>query len=196
MATGFRHLPSIADEIAKLRRSWVWLLVWGILLVMIGTVALAYPFMATVSSVMTFGVLLLLAAGVQFSTAFVARGWGGVLMALLVGAFYAFAGVILVGRPGLGAAGFTLFLAMLFFAVGVARIATGLVYQFSGWGWTVINGVVSIFLALLIWQDFPEAALWVIGVFVGIDLILAGWSWIMLATRLQRLQNGVASHSL
>ena len=63
---------------------------------------------------------------------------------------------------------------MLLFAVGIVRIASAMVNRFSGWGWTVISGIMSVLLAVLIWQDFPENALWVIGLFVGIDLIFAG----------------------
>lgn len=191
MSTGFPFFRSaMAAEAEALRRSWGWLLAWGVLLALTGAVAVAYPVLATVASVQVFGVLLLVAAGVHFAGAFAARGWGGVLMAVLCGALYFFAGVVLLERPLLGAAGYTLFLAMLFFAAGVARVVAGLLHRFSGWGWTVLSGVVNIVLAVLIWRDLPESALWVIGLFVGIDLIFAGWGWIMLALGLSQLPKG------
>lgn len=185
---------AVAEEIDHLRRSWGWLLFGGILLVLAGIVALAFPFLATVSSIATIGVLLLVAAVVQIASAFVGRSWGGALMALVCGALYAFAGVVLLRRPLLGAVGFTLFLTLLFFAVGVGRITAALLDRFSGWGWTVLNGVVSITLALLVWRNFPEAAFWVIGMFVGIELIFAGWAWIMLAAGLHHLPGELVSH--
>jgi uncharacterized membrane protein HdeD (DUF308 family) len=134
-----------------------------------------------------FGVLLLLAAVGQFAGAFQSQGWGGRLCAVLCAALYLFAGVVLIERPLLGAAGYTLFLTMLFFAVGVVRIAAGVGSRFSGWGWAAVSGGVSILLAVLIWQDLPGSALWVIGTFVGIDLIFAGWSWVMLGMAARRL---------
>jgi uncharacterized membrane protein HdeD (DUF308 family) len=180
-----RNLPlfrsAIAAELDAVHRNWGWLLAWGVLLLVSGLVALTYPIAATVVSVQVFGVLLLIAAGGQLAAAFHSRGWGGVLVAILVGFLYFVGGVILLERPLGGAIVYTVFIAMLLFAVGIVRIASAMVNRFSGWGWTVISGIMSVLLAVLIWQDFPENALWVIGLFVGIDLIFAGVSWIMLA---------------
>ena len=94
---------------------------------------------------------------------------------------------MLLERPLLGAAVYTLFLTMLFFALGIVRIVAAFTHRFSGWGWAVLSGVVTLCLGVLIWRQLPEAALWVIGTFVGIDLIFNGWSWVML---------GVAARSL
>ncbi len=188
MSTGFPYFRSaLAAEADALRRSWGWLLLWGVLLIVAGAAAVAFPVLATVASVQVFGVLLLVAAGAQLAGAAVARGWGGVLTAVLCGALYFFAGVVLLERPLLGAAGYTLLLAMLFLAVGAARIAAGLIHRFSGWGWAVLSGVVSVALGVLIWQDLPGSALWVVGTFVGIDLLFAGWGWVMLALGVRQL---------
>ncbi len=77
-------------------------------------------------------------------------------MAILCGILYLFAGVVLLERPLLGAAGYTLFLTMLFFAVGIVRIAGAILHRFSGWGWAVLSGCVSVLLAVLIWRDYPR----------------------------------------
>jgi uncharacterized membrane protein HdeD (DUF308 family) len=186
MSSGFPYFLAQAEaDLAALRRAWGWLLAWGLLLVAAGVAALAYPALATIVTVEVIGIILLVAAGGQFAGAFWARGWGGVVYAVLCGALYLFAGVVLLGRPALGAAGYTLFLSMLFFAGGVLRLVVAVARRFSGWGWTALSGVVGVVLALLIWQDFPESALWVIGTFVGIDLVFAGWGWVMLALALR-----------
>jgi uncharacterized membrane protein HdeD (DUF308 family) len=188
MSTGFPFFHSaIAAEAERLRKSWGWLLAWGLVLVVVGTAALLLPLLATVASAQVFGILMLIAAGGHIAAAFSARGWGGVLMTVLCGALYFFAGIVFLERPLLGAAAFTLFLAMMFFAGGVARIAAALIHRFSGWGWTVVSGAISVLLAILIWRDLPESALWVIGTFVGIDLIFSGLGWIILALGLRKL---------
>ncbi len=194
MSTGFPYFRSAAAaELEAVRRSWGWLVGWGVLLLVAGTAALAYPAAATVISVEVFGVLLLIAAGGQLAAVFFhARGWGGVLTSVLCGVLYFFAGVVLLERPLLGAAGYTLFLAMLFFALGVTRVTAAVVVRFSGWGWAAISGVISVLLAVLIWQNMPGSALWVIGTFVGIDLIFAGWSWVMLGLAARQLAPGTA----
>jgi uncharacterized membrane protein HdeD (DUF308 family) len=55
------------------------------------------------------------------------------------------------------------------------------VERFHGWGWVLANGIVTLILGVLIWREWPESALWVIGMFVGIDMLFAGWSWVMTA---------------
>lgn len=182
MSTGFPFFHAAGGhEAAALRRVWGWLLAWGVLLLALGTAAIAYPVAATIVTVEVVGVLLLMGGGAHFGGAFFARGWGGVVYAVLAGLLYVFAGAVLLERPALGAAGYTLFLTMLFFAGGVLRVAAAVTRRFSGWGWTALSGAVGVVLAVMIWQDFPGSALWVIGTFVGIDLIFAGWAWVMLA---------------
>lgn len=188
MSSGFPFFRSAAvAELDALRRVWGWLLAWGVLLSAAGCAALAYPAAATVVSVEVFGALLVFAAAGQFVAAFRARGWGGGLCAGLCGALYLLAGVVLLDRPLLGAAGYTLFLTTLLFALGVIRVAAAASARFSGWGWAALSGGVSVVLAVLIWRDFPASALWVIGTFVGIDLIFAGWSWVMAALAVRQL---------
>lgn len=198
MSTGFPYFRSaLAAEVEALRRSWGWFLLWGVLLIAAGIAAVAYPMLATVVSVQMFGILLLVAAGGQLAGAFAARGWGGVFLSVVCAALYLFAGMVLLERPLLGAAGYTLFLAMLFLAAGAARIAAGLLHRFSGWGWAVVSGLVSGLLAVLIWQDMPGSTLWVIGTFVGIDLLFAGWSWVMLALGVRHIpaQGPASTHN-
>ncbi len=182
MQTGFPFFRSgLESELRRLQGAWFWILLWGILLAVVGTFAVIYPVVATVATVEIFGVLMLIAAGGQIAGAFFARGWGGAVISLLCGVLYFFAGVIFIERPLVSASGFTLFLAMLFVAVGVARIAAAFSTRFAGWGWTLLSGIVTLVLGVMVWRQLPEAALWVIGTFVGIDLIFAGWAWIMLA---------------
>src|SRR5262249_11784744 len=94
---------------------------------------------------------------------------------------YAVLGFLLVQRPDAAAAGFTLVLAACFMVGGLFRIVSALVDRFPGWGWVLLNGVVTLLLGALIWRGWPEDSLQFIGLFVGIDMVFAGWSWIMMA---------------
>jgi uncharacterized membrane protein HdeD (DUF308 family) len=87
----------------------------------------------------------------------------------------------LVQHPVAAAAGFTLVLAAGFMVGGLFRIVSALADRFHGWSWVLLNGVVTLILGVMIWRQWPESALWVIGLFVGIDMVFAGWSWIMMA---------------
>lgn len=176
-----------------LRRNWGWLVGLGAVLVLAGTAAILSPYVATVLSVQVFGVFLLVAAGAEFGAAFWARGWQGVLLAVLVGLLYLFSGIVLVERTVWAAGLYTLFLAMYFFASGVVRVVVAVGHRFHGWGWAVLGGVVNLVLAGLIWQSFPEDSLWVIGTFVGIDLLFTGWTWVALGLAAKRLPTPAAA---
>ncbi len=192
MSAGFPYFcPTESPEVESLRRSWGWFLAWGILLILCGLAALSHPVLTTILATQIFGVLLLIAGVAELVIAFTARSWGGLLTTLLCGFLYLFAGVLFLDRPELAATGYTLFLTMLFFAAGVVRIAAALTHRFPGWFWMVLNGVINIALALLIWRDLPEAALWVIGLFVGIDLLFAGWTWVILSLGLRQLTSSL-----
>lgn len=174
MAAGFPYfLSGGADELQQLRRSWGWFLALGVLLTLTGLAAVGYPVAATLVTVEVVGVFLLVAAGVQFVTAVRARRWGGFAPHLLCGLLALFLGVLLVESPGLGAAGYTLMLAVFIVASGLFRVVTA-AHRYAGWGWALLSGLVTLLLGVLVWRSFPESALWVIGTFVGIDLAFLG----------------------
>jgi uncharacterized membrane protein HdeD (DUF308 family) len=183
-------LSAVAEELNSLRRNWGWLLALGIALIIVGTMAICFPVMATLATVEVLGYFLVIGGVVEAVSGFWARRWGGFLLHLLCGLLYLFLGVVIIERPGLGAAAYTLMLAVFFFASGVVRIVLAVGQQFSGWGWTLLSGVVTLLLGMMIWRNLPEAALWVIGTFVGIDLIFNGWSWVMLALAARSLPSG------
>jgi uncharacterized membrane protein HdeD (DUF308 family) len=75
----------------------------------------------------------------------------------------------------------TLLLAASFFVGGLLRIIFSLVVRFHAWPWVLLTGAVDLILGVLIFSGWPESSLWVIGLFVGIDLLFHGWSWMILA---------------
>jgi uncharacterized membrane protein HdeD (DUF308 family) len=191
MATGFPFFHSrVEEERHALRGNWGWFLALGALLIFAGLLAISFPVVATLTTVEVFGIVLLCCGVVEIVSAFWARRWGGIFLHILIGLLYLFVGLFLVDRPGLSAAAYTLLLAMFFVAGGCFRIVVALSQRFSGWGWVVVSGGVALLLGILIWRDFPEAAFWVIGTFVGIDLLFNGFSWVMLGLALHSLPPG------
>src|SRR5438552_76718 len=89
----------------------------------------------------------------------------------------------MVARPVAGALSLTLLLAAFFVVGGVSRIMTALAIRFPGRGWTLLSGMVTLLLGIVIWRQWPISGLWVIGTFVGLDLIFDGWSLVMLGMR-------------
>jgi uncharacterized membrane protein HdeD (DUF308 family) len=168
-------------EFNVLRRNWGWFLVLGIVLIIVGILAIGAPLCFTLASVMVFGVLLLFGAGIHFVQAILVREWRGFFLHMLVGVLSLIIGMWLVDHPIVGAEVLTLVIAAFLLVGGLFRMVLSLAQRFQGWGWVLINGIISSVLGIMIWRQLPGSALWVIGLFIGIDLIFNGWAWVMLA---------------
>ena len=167
------------------RKARGWLLGLGIVLILVGTLALGAAVFATIASVIFFGWLLLVAGAIEVGYAFSQPKWGGLILHVVNGVLGVVAGFILVLHPAAGALTLTLLMAMFFMIAGLFRIVTALLMRYPHWGWVLLNGLITFVLGVLIWRQMPGAALWIIGMFVGIDLIFVGWSWVMLALALR-----------
>jgi len=183
MASAPQSYPAdvLSAELEPLRKRWFWLLLLGIVLILVGLAAISSSFIATLATVIALGTFLLIGGGVEIINAFWARRWRGFWMHLLAGILYLVLGLLFIDRPVATAAAFTLMLAAAFLIGGLFRIILALSERFHGWVWVLVNGIVTLILGILIWREWPESAFWVIGLFVGIDMVFAGWSWVMTA---------------
>jgi uncharacterized membrane protein HdeD (DUF308 family) len=154
--------------------------------VLIGVLAIAYPEIATWKVVFVLGILLLIAGFAQVALAVVARNLRGFALHMLGAALYLIVGLFILEDPDRAAVVLTLLLAASFFVGGVLRIVLSLADAFLAWPWVLLNGVVNLILGVMIWRGWPESSLWVIGLFIGIDLLFHGWSWIMLALAVRK----------
>lgn len=181
------YVDSVLGGIENLREHWPLLMGLGISVMVLGVLAIIASQTATFAAVLTFGILLLLSGILHLIHAFRARRWGGLFLSMGVGAIYLITGLLLVVQPGLGALALTLLIAGFFLATGVFRIAAALSARFPSRGWLLADGVLSVILGAIIWSQLPAAALWVIGLFVGIEMLFAGWSLVSLALYISHL---------
>jgi uncharacterized membrane protein HdeD (DUF308 family) len=170
-----------ADERASMRPLWWLFLAFGLVSILVGFLAISSTFIATMASVVVFGVLLLIAGFTELIHAFVVRNLKGFALHLLSAALYLFVGLFMLEHPLRAAAVLTLLIAAGFLVGGLLRIASALAVQFAGWPWVMFLGAIDLLLGVLILNEWPDSKLWVIGLFVGIDLLLNGWSWVVLA---------------
>lgn len=164
-----------------------WLTALGVLLAVLGVVSIGAAFAATLASVLLFGVLLLFAGVAQIGHVLSARGdsfgWDAAS-----GLLYLVAGGLLVLDPVSGAVGLTLLLTVFLFFMGVLRLSLAQrVKQVHGSpGTLVLTGVLDLLLGALILLGWPQIAGWVIGLFLGIELLGAGVSLVLLGRAVAR----------
>jgi len=177
----------IKHELRRLREEWWWFLALGILLVLSGAVALAYPALSSVAVVVVLGMTLLISGVATIVATFWAGGWSAHLLQLLIGIFYAVLGFLIMDMPLEATQSLTIVVAAMFIVVGIMRSVAALVVRFPQWGWSLLSGVLTTLVGVMIYKSFPDAALWAVGTLVGIQLIFDGWFWIMLGMALWRL---------
>jgi uncharacterized membrane protein HdeD (DUF308 family) len=165
----------------ELRSRWLLFLVLGVCLIVLGLVALGYTVAVAEVYIIVLGVFLLVGAGVQLVQAILSFSWRGVALHLLTGVLYGVLGLIMLRHPDLAARVITLFLAAFYTVGGLFRIAASLAFRFSSWPWLLLSGVVTFALGVIIWAQWPWDSLVIIGLFIGIDLVFNGWSWVMVA---------------
>jgi uncharacterized membrane protein HdeD (DUF308 family) len=171
----------------ELKKRWGWFLALGILLVLLGTIAVGSSVAFTLASMWFIGCLMIFGGILQGSHAFMAKRWGGFFMDLLLGLLYVVVGMMVVANPVATAVDLTLLIAMFLIFGGTFRIALAFSIRFHHALWLVIHGVISVLLGILIWNQWPASGLWVIGLFIGIDMIFNGWSLIMLGVTAKSL---------
>jgi uncharacterized membrane protein HdeD (DUF308 family) len=170
-----------AGDITELRKGWIWFLILGAVLVLLGIIALgALPFV-TRASLFVFGVFLFIGGGLEIVHAFWRRKWSGFFLDLLIGVLYLIVGFWFMAQPLQGALVLTLVLAAAFIVGGAFRIAGALTTSVPHQGWLVLGGVVNVLLGIIIWAGWPLSGFWVPGLFVAIDLLVQGWCLVMLA---------------
>ena len=160
-------------------RNWGWLVALGVLSVILGIIGLGMTLLLTLVSVLYFGVLMIVVGGVQVFQAFKCTGWKSVLFHVLIGLLYVVAGIMIVTFPLFASLALTWTLAIILIAVGVLRLVVAAHHRGTpGWGWALAGGVVTILLGLMILARWPLDALWVIGLFIAVELIVNGWTLI------------------
>jgi uncharacterized membrane protein HdeD (DUF308 family) len=182
-ATRSSDAATLADEMRMLRSSWIWFLVLGIAMLVLGTFAISWACLTTLTVAATwlFGFLMIAGGIAEIVNAFYAGRWSGTLLHMLIGILYAVVGLMIVDQPERAAIELTLIIAVFLVISGIFRIVFAISERFNGWGWVLLNGAISLFLGILIFKQWPASGLFVIGLFIGIDLIFNGWAWVMLA---------------
>ncbi|MEH2505516.1 uncharacterized membrane protein HdeD (DUF308 family) [Bradyrhizobium sp. AZCC 1578] len=179
--------PQAGSDTAPLRAKWGWIVALGIVYLLAGFIALGSVAMATVVSVFLVGVMMIIAGVAEVFSAFQIKSWGKFLLWALLGVLYIIAGFATFQNPLLAAVLLTLVLGASLVVSGIMRIVLAFsMKREMPWIWVALSGVITLLLGVLILVRWPVSSLYILGLFLAIDLIMAGAGWVGLGFGLRR----------
>lgn len=171
-------------------------IVWGVLLIVFGMLAVGSPFLAAVAVNAAVGWLIVLAGAVHLTLAFSAHGAGNMIWKLLVGLAYLLFGGYVIMHPVLAVASLTLILASLFLIEGVLDIVLFFkMRSMRGSSWVLIDGIITLLLGLMIYAQWPSSSALAIGTLVGISMIVSGLTRVMMSFAVRKATD-VVTHKM
>lgn len=178
------ELEALRRQVAEaLQAHWKLFLIQGLVLVVLGLLAVALPQIATFAIEMLIGWLFLVGGIVRTIAVLRARHAPGYGWSLLVAGLAAALGLVLLVQPMAGVLTLTTILIAFFIIEGIAAVVIALEFrpQLGNWMWVLLSGAVDLVIAILIWQGWPSTATWAIGLLVGINMLVLGFSLVMTA---------------
>jgi uncharacterized membrane protein HdeD (DUF308 family) len=179
---------SLGEGLKALHAKWGWIVALGIIFMIAGVIALGSVVMATVSAIYVIGVMMIMAGATEIVTAFSVKDWGKFALWLLLGVLYVAAGVICFFRPFEAAAIVTLMLGIALMIGGIVRgfLAWSVREAGKPWGWVAVSALVTLLLGVIIVAKWPYSSAYTLGIFLGIDLIFIGSSWLGIGLALKK----------
>ena len=173
-----------------LRENWKWFVFQGIVMLILGCLAVAEPVIASVAVDIYIGWLFIFSGVLGLVAMFSARDASAFLWMLLTSALSLAVGILLIWKPEEGTVSLTLVLTAFFIAEGVFQVAASFSYRDvlpNSWGWLLASGIADLALAGLIIYFWPQSASWTLGLIVGVNLITTGLAILMTAIEVSKV---------
>ena len=170
--------PTIPSSSELLRAKCGWIIALGVVYLVAGIVALSSVAFATAVTVFLVGVMMIVSGVAEVINAFQLKSWGKFLLWVLLGALYVVAGIVTIENPLLTAKLLTLMLGVFLVASGIAKIILAFSMK-AGSSWVVVlAGAISLFVGVEIVAKWPIDSIYILGIFLAVDLIFTGVGWI------------------
>jgi uncharacterized membrane protein HdeD (DUF308 family) len=168
---------------AAIHAHWKLFLAEGIVMMILGLLAIAVPEVASLAITIFIGWLFFVGGIFRTISVLQHRGMPGFVWSLLTAVLAILLGLVLILQPIAGVLTLTIWLIVFFIIEGIAAILLAIEHRrhLPSWGWVLFSGLVDLFLAYLIWRGWPSSAGWAIGLLVGINMVFVGLSLIMTA---------------
>lgn len=169
------------------------LMIFGILSLIFGIAGTFMSTAMTVTTMLILGIFVIIIGSIFLIESFSAPEWKGKLFGLLISILYIILGVIILNDPAASAISFTLFIALVLIVIGIIRaiIAFKVKNELKIWGFILISGLFSILLGVMIYKEWPESGLWVIGLLISIELAIQGMNAIFLSQTMKNIQEEI-----
>ena len=185
-STTIHSQSSMASKVH--RNEWIWFLIAGICLTIIGLVALSMPVVVSFGTELLIGSMLLVGGLIQLYHAFKERKINGFWFSAITSVLIIAMGGFMLAYPLVGMVTMTALITTYLIVVGIVKTIYGFQLKpLTGWGWMVFSGIVSFVLGIMLFYRLPVSALYILGLFVGVDLLIYGISEIGLALNWRRL---------
>lgn len=181
-------------ELEELQKHWWVAVILGIVLIILGAIAVSVSATVSLASMVFLGWLLIISGVVQAIEAF-SHGRSHFFTGLLLGTFYVIIGIVIIANPVAAELAFTLMMIVFFLVAGIFRIVAAVSVPLENRWSLLASGVVALLLGILLWTGWPTVAFWVIGLFIGIELIVNGWSVLMLGLAGRRFSRAEIPHA-
>jgi uncharacterized membrane protein HdeD (DUF308 family) len=167
---------------------WGWFVALGLILMLMGIFALGDVVAFTLVSVIFIGAMLIVGGIFQIIHAFMTRAWRGFALNVIMGVMYAIGGVLIMDEPLRGSVILTLFVLAALLVGGVMRMVIAFRHwELTGWWLMLLGGVISVFLAVMLYATLPWSGLWVLGTLIAIELLTLGVTWLRFGFSLRRM---------
>ncbi len=177
-----------------IKRSRNMMIALGIVMILAGIAAIVFPFFSSLGIVGMVAIMLIIASIAQSVSAFSFPKWSGIILGLIVAALWLIGGLYLLAQPLEGVFILTVVVAAIFVVEGVIKTVLSIQMRpLAGWGWLLFDGVISVVLGVMLWQQLPSSALWALGTLAGISIMISGWTLVMMPIALDRFLGGSSS---
>jgi uncharacterized membrane protein HdeD (DUF308 family) len=185
-------IGEVRHGLGALRGNWLWFVILGVALIVLGMAAISSAVIASLAVAVFIGVLMLMSGAAEILGAFWTRGWTGFFLHLLTGLLAIVIGLFFLRAPLNALLALTLLVAAFLMVGGIFKIIAALSFRFAAWGWPLLSGVIDLLLGIMIWMEWPGSGLWVIGLFLGINMLFRGVHWIALGLALRAMPSAPA----
>ena len=179
---------NLGEGVRALRAKWGWIVALGVIFMIAGVIALGSVVAATASAVLIVGIMMVMGGVAEIIAAFNVKDWGKFAVWMLLGLLYVAAGVICFLNPFAAATILTLMLGIALVFGAILRVFLAWHMREAGkpWGWVAVSALITLLLGVIIVAKWPYSSAYTLGIFLGIDLIFIGSSWLGIGLALKK----------